>query len=154
MALALISLGLQSPAGAQQSFPYSCEWLSEVTPEVVIRFSDTNGVGTYRGALFTRGRRLMAVQEGQSQGYGSHWWSSGGGSGPSGQVLVFAGDRVVRGTPGIWEGRRPTGVGRVLLVGLGSALYYGSDPRWREDRALLTAAEGFWRLSPGCRALG
>lgn len=154
VALALISLGLQPPAGAQQSFPYSCEWVSEVTPEAVIRFTGTNGVGAYRGALTYRGRRLMAFEEGQSQGYGSHWWSSGAENGPSGQVVVFAGDRVVRGTPGVWEGRRPAGVGRVLLVGLGSALYYGSDPRWREDRALLTAAEGFWRLSPGCRALG
>ena len=39
---------------AQQSYPYSCEWISEVTPNAVIRFSSTNGVGTYNGALLSR----------------------------------------------------------------------------------------------------
>lgn len=133
--------------------PYSCQWVSEVTPDAVIRFSSTNGVGTYNGALVYSGRRLMAFQEGQSQGYGSHWWRSAAEHDPSGQVVVFAGDQVVRGTSGFRAGRRAKGVQRLLLVGMGSALYYGRDQRWREDHTLLTAAEGFWRAPSGCRPL-
>lgn len=138
---------------AQQSFPYSCQWVSEVTPDAVIRFSSTNGVGTYNGAFLYKGKRLMAFQEGQSQGYGSNWWSTGGQDDPSGSVVVFSGDQVVRGTAGFWNGRRPNGSQRVLLVGMGSALYYGQDQRWRDDSTLLTVGEGFWRISPGCRSL-
>jgi len=110
-------------------------------------------VGSYKGALLYKGKRLMAFQEGQSQGYGSNWWSTGGQDDPSGQVVVFAGNQVVRGTAGFWSGKRPKVTQRVLLVGMGSALYYGRDQRWRDDYALLTAAEGFWRASPGCRSL-
>ena len=138
---------------AEQSFPYSCQWISEVTPDAVIRFTSTNGVGSYKGALLYKGKRLMAFQEGQYQGYGSNWWSTGGQEGPSGQVVVFAGNQVLRGTPGFWNGKRPKDVQRVLLVGMGSALYYGHDQRWRGERTLLTAGEGFWRASSGCRSL-
>lgn len=135
------------------SLPYRCQWVSEVTPDAVIRFRSSNGAGLYSGTLIYRGRALLPFQEGQSQGYGSHWWSSGGAGAPSGPIVVFAADQAVRGTAGFWQGRRPVGVPRLLLVGLGSALYYGSDPRWRDDQTLLTAGEGFWRLSPGCRSL-
>ena len=151
--LAPLLLTAPSTSQAQQSYPYSCEWVSEVTPNAVIRFSNTNGVGTYNGALLYKGKRLMAFQEGQSQGYGSNWWSSGGEDAPSGAVLVFSGNQVIRGTPGFWGGNRPLGAQRVLLVGLGSALYYGRDQRWRNEQALITAGEGFWRSSPGCRSL-
>ena len=151
----LVPLLLTAPSTsqAQQSYPYACEWVSEVTPNAVIRFSSTNGVGTYNGALLYKGKRLMAFQEVQSQGYGSNWWSTGGQGDRSDSVVVFAGDQVVRGTAGFWDGRRPKGSQRVLLVGMGSALYYGQDQRWRDDHTLLTAGEGFWRSSPGCRSL-
>ena len=141
-------------AHAQQSYPYSCEWISEVTPDAVIRFSSTNGVGTYKGVLFYQGKRLMPFQEGQSQGYGSNFWIGGSGeTAPSGTVVVFSGNQVVRGTSGFWDGKRVKGAQRVLLVGLGSSLYYGRDQTWRNQQALLTAGEGFWRSSPGCRSL-
>ena len=151
----LAPLLLTSPtiALAEQSLPYSCQWVSEVTPDAVIRFSSTNGVGTYKGALLYKGKRLMAFQEGKSQGYGSNWWSTGGQDNPSSRVVVFAGNQVVRGTAGSWNGNRPKGTQRVLLVGMGSSLYYGRDESWRNDRTLLTAAEGFWRTSSKCRAL-
>lgn len=142
-----------SVALAQQSFPYSCEWVSEVTPDAVIRFTSTNGVGSYKGALLYKGTRLMGFQEGQSQGYGSNWWSTEAQDGPSGQVVVFAGNQVVRGTIGFWNGKRPKDTQRVLLVGMGSALYHGRDPRWRDDHTLLAAAEGFWRAISECRSL-
>lgn len=119
----------------------------------MIRFSSSNGVGTYEGAIFYKGKQLMAFKEGQSLGYGSNWWSTGGQDDPYGDVVVFSGDQVVRGTVGFWDGKRSKGVQRVLLVGMGSALYYGHDQRWRSDHSLLTAGEGFWRSSPGCRSL-
>jgi hypothetical protein len=151
--LAPILVAAPSVALAEQSFSYSCEWVSEVTPDAVIRFSSTNGVGSYKGSLLYKGKLLLAFQEGQSQGYGSNWWSTGGQEDPSGQVVVFSGNQVVRGTTGFWDGKRPKDTQRVLLVGMGSALYYGRDQRWRDDHTLLTAAEGFWRASSGCRAL-
>lgn len=151
--LAILLSAAPSAARAERSFPYGCEWISEVSPDAVIRFSSTNGTGVYNGALIYRGKRLMAFQEGQSQGYGSHWWSTGRDDDPSGRVVVFAGHQVVRGTIGFWNGRKPDGPQRVLLVGLGAALYYGQDPLWRNDSILLTAGEGFWRSTPGCRVL-
>jgi hypothetical protein len=48
-----------------------------VAPEALIRFTRTNGAGAAFGDLYFRGERLMPFQEGQSQGYGSHWWSTG-----------------------------------------------------------------------------
>lgn len=67
--LAPLLVAAPATAFAQQSFPYSCQWVSEVTPDAVIRFSSTNGVGAYKGALVYKGRRLTAFQEGQSQSY-------------------------------------------------------------------------------------
>jgi hypothetical protein len=150
IAALITSLALTSPSRAQNAFPYACEWVSEVTPDAVIRFTHTtNGAGSYHGALFYRKQRLMGFQENQSQGYGNFWWSSGEGDDRSERVIVFSGNQVVRGTPG----PRPTGPQRVLLVGLGSSLWYGPDPTWRDKKELLTAAEGFWRTSPGCRQM-
>jgi hypothetical protein len=161
--LAPLLLSLPSTSQAQQSYPYSCEWVSEVTPGAVIRFSSTNGIGDYKGTLLYKGKRVMAFIERQSQGYGSRSWRRDGENAPSGAVLVFSGNQVVRGTPGFGDGNQPKGAQRVLLEGLGSALYYGWDqqmrkghlaePRWRNEQALLTAGEGFWRSSPGCRSL-
>lgn len=143
------AMALGSPVVAQGEYPYSCEWVSEVTPEAVIRFSSTNGTGTHFGDLFYRGQRQMSFMEGQSMGYGSHWWSMGLEDERLDPVIVFRGNQVVRGTPG----GAPSGQQRVLLVGLGSSLWYGVKPQWREMPTLLTAAEGFWRTSPGCRDL-
>jgi len=133
---------------AQQTYPYSCKWISEVTPDAEIRFENTNGIGRYSGELLYKGRRLMSLDEGQFQGYGSNWWSENGN--PGKPLVVFSGNQVVRGTLGF----QAQGTTRVLLVGLGSALYYGRDNRWRQDSTLLTAGEGFWRSSSGCRSLG
>ncbi|WP_411876655.1 hypothetical protein [Vulcanococcus limneticus] len=104
----------------------------------MIRFTSTNGIGTVLGA------RLYE---------GSNWWSTGGPNDPSSVVVVFWGDQLVRGTAGFWDGMRPKGGPLVLLVGVGSGLYYGDDQRWRDDHSLLTAGERFWRSTPGCHSL-
>lgn len=132
----------------QGTAPYTCEWISEVTPEAVIRFTSASGVG-YDGNLFYRGKRVLRFQEGQYQGYGSHWWSSGEGDDNVKGVVVFRGNQVLRGTPGA----PPQGPQRVLLVGLGSTLWYADQLQWRSQEPLLTAAEGFWRTASGCRTL-
>jgi hypothetical protein len=124
-----------------------------VTPDAVIRFHSTNGGGTYNGDLYYKGKRLMAFQEGQSLGYGSLWWSSGEDDSTSGKIVVFAGHQVVRGTPGFMNGKRPKGDQRLLLVGMGSALWYDGNPQWRDEQLLLTAGEGFWTTTAGCRTL-
>ena len=152
--LAALAVVVPSTVQAQRFHPYSCEWVSEVTANAVIRFSSINGVGTFNGVLFYEGRRLMAFQEGQSQGYSSNWWRSPDQKGKSGAVVVFSGNQAVRGTPGLWRGDdRRNGVQRVLIVGLGRSLWYGRDFSWRDEPTLLAAAEGFWRTSPGCRLM-
>ncbi|MEB3261379.1 MAG: hypothetical protein VKK94_00305 [Cyanobacteriota bacterium] len=95
----------------------------------------------------------MPFHEVQSQGYGSHWWSMGDEDARSNPVVVFAGNEVVRGTRGFLRGERQGGPQRMLLIGMGSALWYGRDPSWREKHDLIAAGEGFWRSSEGCRIL-
>ena len=102
--LAALAVVVPSTVQAQRFHPYSCEWVSEVTANAVIRFSSTNGVGTFNGVLFYEGKRLMAFQEGQSQGYSSNWWRSPDQKVKSGTVVVFSGNQAVRGTPGLWRG--------------------------------------------------
>ena len=74
---------------AQQQYPYSCTWKSQVTPGAKIQFTSTNGIGGYQGALYMDGKWIISFREGSFQGYGSNWWSltaegqdkiSGGGS--------------------------------------------------------------------------
>ena len=151
--LAPLLLVAPKTALADASFPDACSWVSEVTPDAVIRFTRSNGVGLYSGALLYKGTHLLDVQQGQSQGYGNLWWSTGKQDGPSGAVVVFSGQQPVRGSAGFWDGKRPIGAQRLLLVGLVAALYYGDDQRWRDDHTLLTVGEGFWRSSAGCRSL-
>ena len=149
LAVLLAPLVLSSTANAGKFYPYSCEWISEVTPDAVIRFNKTNGTGSYVGGIFYKGKRLMDFREGQSMGWGSLWWGTGLDDGGPRQVIIFRGNQVVRGTPG----KPAPGPQRVLIVGLGSSLWYGRDSNWRSEGTLLTAAEGFWRTSPKCRTL-
>lgn len=144
--LCFISIPLDSHA--QQSYPYSCKWISEVTPDVLIQFTSTNRVGTYSGNLIYKGKSLMYFQEMQSQGYGSISWSVLRNN-YSNPLVVFSGNNAYRGISSL----QAEGNIRFLLVGLGSTLYYGQDSRWRQNSTLINAAEGFWRASSGCRSL-
>jgi len=146
MTLCLTSVPLNSLA--QQSYPYSCKWISEVTSDLLIQFTSTNRAGTYSGDLLYKGKSLMYFQEMQSQGYGSISWSVVKNN-YSNPLVVFSGNNVYRGISSL----QAEGNIRFLLVGLGSTLYYGQDSRWRQNSTLINAAEGFWRTSPGCRSL-
>lgn len=150
--LALLSIASPS-AFAKSPFSYTCRWVSEVTPDAVIQFTSTNGTGTYQGSLLYKGQPVFEFREGQFQGYGSNWWSTGAGDETSGRVVVFMDHRVVRGTPVSEAHTLRKGETRLLIVGLGSAIWYGNALRWRGEESLLTAGEGFWRPSAGCRKM-
>ena len=56
---------LLSPAAmAQQQYPYSCTWTSQVAPAAKIQFTSTNGIGGYQGALYLGCRGVLDPREG------------------------------------------------------------------------------------------
>ena len=134
---------------AQQQYPYSCTWKSQVTPGAKIQFTSTNGIGGYQGALYMDGKWIISFREGSFQGYGSNWSSltaegqdkiSGGGS-----IVLFKNGVPFRSSS---EGYQSGVETKLLTVGLGSTLYYGNQ---RGNYALIRAAEGFWIPQKGCR---
>ena len=114
-----------TPVQARLPEPYCCEWVREASPAPVMGFSRVFAVDMYRGFLYY----------------------------PFGTVVLVVRDQPLRAAPTFWSDGRRLSANRVLLVGLGSALWYGSNPEWRQQKPLLLAAEGFWRLGPGCREL-
>ena len=134
---------------AQQQYPYSCTWKSQVTPGAKIQFTSTNGIGGYQGALYMDGKWIISFREGSFQGYGSNWWSLTA----EGQDKIFGGGSIVLFKNGVpfrssSEGHQSGVETKLLTVGLGSNLYYGNH---RGNLALLRAAEGFWIPEKGCR---
>jgi len=146
--LAGILIALPFPAQANL-YRYTCKWKSQASPNAVISFSSTNGTGTYNGAMYYKGKRLVAFHEGSFQGYGSNWWSSSlDNESRLESVIQFFGN-----TPAgaLHAQTRTSDDVKLLVVGLGSSLWYGNVPSWRKDSELLRAAEGFWIPSSGCR---
>jgi len=146
----LAGMLLVRPVQAQaNTYPYSCKWISQVSANAVISFSSTNGVGIYNGSLYYKGKRLLSIYEGAFQGYGSSWWSSSlVTESRSGHVIKFYGNYPARAVDGK---KRTSQEVKLLVVGLGSSLWYGKDHSWRNNPELLRAAEGFWVPSSGCR---
>ena len=141
---------LLSPAlaFAQQHYPYSCTWTSQVIPEASIQFTSTNGIGGYQGAVYLNGKWIIHFREGNYQGYGSNWWSAataGQDKPGGGTVVVFKNGVPLRS----FSDRAPNDADtKLLTVGLGSSLYYGHH---RNKLELIRAAEGFWIPEKGCR---
>jgi hypothetical protein len=130
-----------------------CQWVSELTPEAVIRFEPRPKAWSSRGMFFYRGEAMLPFRESQSSTIGSIHWHTDNDEGPSGEVVLFHGDQVLRGSTAYWTGDDSKEADRVLLVGFGRMLMSRSDRNWRDDKLLLAAGEGFWRLGPGCRSL-
>jgi len=130
-----------------------CQWVSELTPEAVIRFEARPKVWSSRGTFYYRGEALLPFRERQSKIVGTVHWDTASDEGPSGEVVLFHGDQVLRGSTAYWTGDDSKDADRVLLVGFGRMLMIRSDRNWRDDKVLLAAGEGFWRLGPGCRNL-
>lgn len=141
-------LVLMFTASGRSSSPPTCTWTSEVTPDAVIRLGPVVAFNSQKGALFYKGQQLMSFQHAQPMGYGSHIWTNHDQDRPN-EVIVFTGNQVLRAIPGrlIPDHPQPR---RVIIVGLGSSLWYGQNPNWRSDNLLLAAAEGFWRVSKQC----
>ena len=130
-----------------------CQWVSELTPEAVIRFEPRPKAWSSRGMFFYRGEAMLPFRESQSSTIGSIHWHTDNDEGPSGEVVLFHGDQVLRGSTAYWTVDDSKEADRVLLVGFGRMLMIRSDRNWRDDKLLLSAGEGFWRVGPGCRSL-
>lgn len=156
----LLALGLGGPlqpvavqAQERSALDGQCQWVSELTPEAVIRFEPRLKAWSSRGTFFYRGEAMLPFRESQSSTIGSIHWHTDNDEGPSGEVVLFNGDQVLRGSTAYWTGDDSTEADRVLLVGFGRMLMIRSDRNWRDDKLLLAAGEGFWRVGPGCRSL-
>jgi hypothetical protein len=129
------------------AYTYSCIWKSQASPNAAISFSSTNGTNTYTGALFYKGRRLMPIYEGSTLGYSTNWWNNVLSDDlRTHNIVSFVGNK-----PALSTREKSGEITKLLIVGLGSRVWYGSDFSWRDDEELLMAAEGFWIPGPGCR---
>jgi hypothetical protein len=147
VALSLLVVGMQRSSHSAVAID-GCTWTSEVTPDALIRLGPVVAFNTQTGGLFYKGNQLMGFQHAQAMGYGSHVWSVHDQDIPK-QVIVFTGNQVLRAIPGRLIPGHPE-PRRVIIVGLGSSLWYGSTADWRADPKLLAAGEGFWRVSKQC----
>lgn len=127
--------------------PSGCTWTSEVTPDAVIRLGPVVGSNTQMGGFFYKGQQIMSFHHAHVMGYGSHvWWI--GEEAPK-EVLVFSGNQLLRAISSRIIPSHPE-PRRVIIVGLGSSIWYGQNSNWRGDHSLLSAGEGFWRVSKQC----
>ena len=147
----LVLLHLMAQPAAAIPLPLVCELTSEEVPSIQILLKERSAV-SLNGELQQKGVTLGIFQTGQSNGYGSVWWSfrdqTGEGDGVS---VLFKDDQH-------WNPHRrlprPSETNRVLFVGFASALWYWNnvaDPGlFRENQDLLKAAAGFWAISDNC----
>lgn len=148
----VLSIGITTVAVLKSSGVWAgsstCTWTSEVTPDAVIRLGPVVGFNSQKGGLFYKGQKIMSFQHSHVMGYGSHVWTTHDHD-RSNEVIVFTGNQVLRAIPSrlIPDHPEPR---RVIIVGLGSSLWYGQNPNWRSNDLLLAAAEGFWRVSKQC----
>ena len=131
--------------------PLVCELTSEEVTTIKVLLTERTAV-SLKGELHQASETLGTFQTGQSNGYGSVWWSfhdqHDKSDGPS---VLFKGDQH-------WNPHRriprPSETNRVLFVGLASDLWYWNNPKapgvYRGNRDLLKAAAGFWSISDGC----
>ena len=146
-ALALLAVSTQR-SGHSAAASTGCTWTSEVTPDALIRLGPVMGFNSQQGGLFYKGEQIMGFQHAQAMGYGSHVWTTHDQDTPN-EVIVFTGNQALRAIPGRLISGHPE-PRRVIIVGLGSSLWYGQNSDWRSDAKLLAAGEGFWRVSKQC----
>ena len=148
----VLSIGVTTVAVLRSSGVWAgsstCTWTSEVTPDAVIRLGPVVGFNSQKGGLFYKGQKILGFQHAHAMGYGSHVWTVHDRDAPN-EVIVFTGDQVLRAISGRLLPDHPQ-PRRVIIVGLGSSLWYGQNSDWRADTKLLAAGEGFWRVSKQC----
>ena len=147
----LILLLLTALPAAAVPLPLVCELTSEEVPSIKILLTERTAF-SLKGKLLQSKNTLGTFQTGQSNGYGSVWWSfhdqHDKGDGTS---LLFKDDQH-------WNPHRriprPSETNRVLFVGFASDLWYSNNPEatgvFRGNRDLLKAAAGFWTISDRC----
>jgi hypothetical protein len=147
----LISLLLTALPAAAVPLPFVCELTSEEVPSVKVLLTERTAV-SLKGELLQGRKNLGTFQTGQSNGYGSVWWSFHDrydkGDGTS---VLFKDDQH-------WNPHRrlprPSETNRVLFVGFASDLWSWNTPEepgaFRRNRDLLKAAAGFWTISDRC----
>ena len=134
--------------------PMECVLTSEEVPSIQVRLTERT-VTSLKGKLIQDGKSLGIFQTGQSNGFGTVWWSfEDQYSQQDGSSILFKDDRL-------WNRYRSepasTQTNRVLFVGLASDLYYTRTDKdvpfpflYRDNFDLLMAAEGFWSISGKC----
>ena len=147
----IISLLLTALPAAAVPLPFVCELTSEEVPSVKVLLTERTAV-SLKGELLQGSKTLGTFQTGQSNGYGSVWWSFHDrydkGDGTS---VLFKDDQH-------WNPHRrlprPSETNRVLFVGFASDLWSWNTPEepgaFRRNRDLLKAAAGFWTISDRC----
>lgn len=148
-ALTVIGFG-SAPNNADTSLSASslhCDLRSEVDPKAEIQWTyDTTKASRWKGRLNYGGKTILQLAATQAQGYGTRSWAAAGYETQLGRLLPFSDDQP---TNSLAKRRQ---VNRLLLTDLGSTLYYrfrGSDQE--PSMPMLEAAEGFWRITSGCR---
>ena len=148
---ALLLLLLAAMPASAVPLPLVCELTSEEVPSVKVLLTERTAV-SLKGELLQENKTLGTFQTGQSNGYGSVWWSfydqHDKGDGTS---VLFKDDQH-------WNPHRrilkPSETNRVLFVGFASDLWYWKNPKapgvFRGNRDLLKAAAGFWTISERC----
>ena len=154
IALSALTVGCLGPASikAETSLSQSsrhCDLRSEVNPKAEIQWTyDTTKAGTWSGRLNYGGKTILQLTATQAQGYGTRSWAAVGYEPQVGRLLPFSDDKPTNSLANRHQ------VNRLLLVGLGSTLYYRSRNFDQEpiiNMRMLQAAEGFWRITGGCR---
>ena len=154
IALSALTVGClgPSPIKAEKSLAKSthhCDLRSEVDPKAEIQWTyDNSNAGTWNGRLNYGGKTILQLAATQAQGYGTRSWAAVGNEPQVGRLLPFSDDQPTNSLTNRQQ------VNRLLLVGLGSTLYYryrNSDQEPIINTRMLQAAEGFWRITSGCR---
>jgi hypothetical protein len=148
---ALLLLLVTTLPAAAVPLPLVCELTSEEVPSIKVLLTERTAV-SLKGELLQGSRTLGTFQTGQSNGYGSVWWSFHDHHDKSdGTSVLFKDDQH-------WNPHRriprPSETNRVLFVGFASDLWYWKNPEapgfFRGNRDLLKAAAGFWTISERC----
>ena len=152
IALSALTVGClgSSPIKAEKSLDKSthhCDLRSEVDPKAEIQWTyDTTKAGTWNGRLNYGGKTILQLAATQAQGYGTRSWAAVGYEPQVGRLLPFSDDQPTNSLANRHQ------VNRLLLTDLGSTLYYRfRDSDQEPSMLMLQAAEGFWRITSGCR---
>ncbi len=130
----------------------SCEWVSEVNPDAIIRIHAGNQTGSYIGNLIWKGEELSPWFHSRSNGYSTIYWNLQS-KFPKGIIIPFVGNipaRTLVRSPFPHPKELKQKPRKVLISGLGGGLWYSGIKDIRKKEKLLAAAEGFWKARNSC----